>query len=81
MPNSDEERILSIAADVFNVPQNGLTKDSSPRTVAHWDSMQHLNLILSLEQSFGMRFTPEEIMEMDSIGKIVSMVEKKRRVE
>jgi len=35
-----------------------------------WDSVAHLNLVLSLEQAFGQRFSPEEFMQMQNVAAI-----------
>ncbi|MCI0486441.1 MAG: acyl carrier protein, partial [Blastocatellia bacterium] len=50
---------------------------SSNETIKEWDSMQHLNLILALEESFGLEFAPEEIERMLSIEAIASVIEEK----
>jgi len=67
-PNIDQVR--RIVADVFGVPVTGVTADSSPQTIEAWDSMGHLNLILALEQSFGVQFSPEEIGAMTTVREI-----------
>lgn len=38
--------------------------------------MQHLNLVLAVEEKFGVQFEPEDIEQMNSIGAIASLVEK-----
>ncbi len=50
---------------------------SSPDTIAAWDSMQHLNLVLGLEQHFGIAFEPEEIEQMLSVELIADLVAEK----
>ena len=42
-----------------------------------WDSVQHLNLTLALEESFGFQFSPEEMDRMKTIGQIAAIVEAK----
>ena len=71
------ERIRAIAADILKVPAAKITPESSNETIEGWDSVQHLNLVLALEQEFSMQFEPEEIDEMTSIGKIVEVVQTK----
>jgi acyl carrier protein len=39
--------------------------------------MQHLNLVLALEEKFDVHFSPEEIEEMRSLGTIAAMLEVK----
>ena len=49
---------------------------SSPETIENWDSMQHLNLVLAIEEKFGLQLEPEDIEQMKSIGAVAAMVEK-----
>jgi acyl carrier protein len=66
-----------MASDLFATPAERLTPDSSPETIESWDSIQHLNLVLALEEKFGLQLSPEEIEQMNSIGQITKMVETK----
>lgn len=71
------EKIRQIAADIFQVPTNDIAADSSPKTIASWDSIQQLNLVLAIEQEFGIQFQPEELDKIHSIGDVVSLLEAK----
>ena len=51
-------------AQVFDVPNESINNDSSPDTIENWDSVNHMNLVLALEQAFGISFEPDEIIEM-----------------
>jgi acyl carrier protein len=42
--------------------------------VETWDSLQHMNLIASLEQEFGVEFTFEEIVSMQSVAVIKNVL-------
>jgi acyl carrier protein len=68
-----------IAADVFAIPVDQITLNSSPATIENWDSLHHLNLVLAVEGEFGMQFAPEEIEQLLSIEDIVTVLEKKLR--
>jgi acyl carrier protein len=71
------EQVQRIAADLFLVPPAQITADSSPETLEGWDSVQHLNLILSLEQTFQVRIDPEDMDRMQTVGQIAELVESK----
>ena len=71
------DRIQRIAADVFNLPVHRVTPQTSPENVENWDSFQHLNLVLALEQELGVEFPPEEIEQMKDIAAIVRIVQNK----
>jgi acyl carrier protein len=72
------EELRGIAADIFQVGPNRISRQSSPDTIESWDSLQHLNLILALEQRFGLEFEPEEMERMNSIDAILSIIEEKQ---
>ena len=62
------DKVRQTVSDVFGVPLSEITADSSPQSVEAWDSMGHLNLVLALEQSFNVQFSPEEIAAMTSVS-------------
>jgi acyl carrier protein len=71
------EQIRTIASDLFAVAPNRITADSSPENIESWDSIQHLNLVLAIEERFSLQLSPEEIEEMKSIGGTVRLIENK----
>lgn len=71
------EQIRGIASDVFAIPVEHITDDSSPETIEAWDSTQHLNLVLAIEEKFHLQLTPEEMDHMRNIGQITKLVASK----
>lgn len=71
------EQIRAMASDLFGVPVEQITAASSPQTLENWDSIQHLNLVLAVEEKFGVQLSPEEIEEMKSVGETAKLVESK----
>jgi acyl carrier protein len=66
--------VRNIAADVFSVDPRALDARSSPEQIEQWDSVQHLNLVLALEQRYSIQFEPEEMDRMHSLGEIAALV-------
>ena len=79
MSDTTLDRVRQVASDVLGVPAGGLTPASSPETVEAWDSVQHLSIILELEQTFGVHFEPEEMETMKDIGSIAELIDTKQR--
>jgi acyl carrier protein len=71
------ERVRNIASDLFNLPADRITVESSPKNIEAWDSTQHLNLVLALEEQFDFQLSPEEMEQMHSIGDVVKVVDSK----
>ena len=73
------EIVRMTASDIFSVPLAQVRADSSPETIATWDSVQHLTLALALEEKFGIQLSPEEIESMRNIGGVATLIEGKLR--
>jgi len=76
-PGSVESQVKQIVADVLNLPLAQITPQTSPQSVDTWDSVQHLNLVLALEQALGIQFDREEIEKMQSVESITVVVSQK----
>lgn len=71
------ERIRCIAADIFDLPVQQITSGASQDSLEQWDSLQHLNLVLALEEAFQVQFAPDEMAQMLSVDAITSLVQQK----
>jgi acyl carrier protein len=69
------ERIRAIFAAIFSVPAGSVELGTSQKNLPAWDSMGHLNLVLDLEQEFGLSFAPEEVEKMTDVAAIVATIE------
>lgn len=71
-----DERIVSIAQSCFRTGE-ALPADASPATVAGWDSLAHMELILAVERAFSIRFSTAEIMTIETLGGLTELVDRK----
>jgi acyl carrier protein len=78
MTNDVLGQVRQIVADIFNVDPREVTSASSPETIETWDSLQHLNLVVALEQAFEVELVPEEIEQMLSVESIVTLLRAKQ---
>ena len=69
------DELRTLAADIFEVEPDELAEDSSPETVGSWDSVQHLSLILAIEEQYGIQLDPEEIGGAATLGELATIVE------
>ncbi len=69
---SDEitQRVVAIAADVFEESPESLDASSSPDTILRWDSVQHLVLALAVEEDLGIQFGPDDLEQMRTLGAV-----------
>jgi acyl carrier protein len=67
-------RIVEIAADIFECRAADLTSESTPEVVESWDSVAQLNLMMALEDEFGIELLPSDVDRMTSLGAVVELV-------
>ena len=70
-----EKRILNIIANVLDVDINEIELDTAIGDLPEWDSIHHLQIIAELEKEFGIKYTPEELTELEDISDLVSLTE------
>ena len=79
MKTSVLHRVQRTVADLFALPVTDITPETSPDTIETWDSLQHLNLVLAIEQEFGVQFAPEDIAQILCVADIVTLLIEKLR--
>jgi acyl carrier protein len=77
MTPSRRQQIVQIVSDVLNLPVDRIMPSTSPADVEGWDSVQHLNLVLAIEQATGIQLSPEDIEGMQTVGAILDVVERR----
>lgn len=72
-PETRLQTIQKTLSAVLGIEEKAINEDSSPDNLAGWDSVNHLNIIMALEEACGTSFSPEETMEMTSV-KLISLI-------
>jgi acyl carrier protein len=72
--NKTEKRTRKIIGDVLKMDAEEIQADASVRSTPGWDSLNHMNLLLALEDEFDIEFTHEEIATLDSVASLVQAI-------
>ena len=59
-----------VLGKVFGVPARELNDASSNRTVAAWDSLAHMTLIVELESIYGLSLSADDALKMNDLATI-----------
>ena len=73
----DIEAIKSTIATTLEVPVQGLGANSSSQTIEAWDSIGHINVVMALEQRFNVKFTMDEIVQIQNVSTICEVIKSK----
>jgi acyl carrier protein len=72
------QTVCEIAGGVFGVPVSQIDANSSPETIAAWDSTKQIYLVLALEEEFGVALDPGDFEGVTTIGDFARVVDAKR---
>ena len=64
------EKLYNIISKVFSVPISEINDESNPETIESWDSFNGLILIDELENSFNVKFSVSEIIDVKNVKDI-----------
>ena len=71
--------ISSIVSDVLQTPDLEMTEATTASEVTGWDSLTHIQIIIGIEQHYGIRFTSTEVAQLENAGSLVDLVVKYRQ--
>ena len=70
-----EDRLKAVIAAMLDIDPNAIGADTSTDTVPQWDSVRHMNLVIALEEAFGISIPDDEVATMTSYPIIKATVE------
>lgn len=73
VPSRITSELRAIFADIFEHDAE-LSPETSPETVEKWDSLGHIALVRSLEESFNIALSMDEMMELQTVADITNVL-------
>ena len=70
-------RLTKILRDVFDDESLVATPEMTAADVAEWDSVNHITLVVAIEEEFGIKFKTAELEKMKNVGQMVEGIERK----
>ena len=64
------EKLEALLAEVLRLPPSMIRDDLAMKDVESWDSLNHMELVGSVEGAFGVELTFDEIVAMTTVGAI-----------
>ena len=71
------ERLNNVFRDVFDNDEIVVNANTTANDIEDWDSLEHINLIVSVEQEFGMKFNMNEVTTMKNVGDMVNLIKER----
>lgn len=73
-----DNKIKEIMASVFDVEVSSIEDNVAFGRFEKWDSLNHMNLIVALEEEFGVSFNDDEVPELLSFKLIKNVLAEKK---
>lgn len=64
------KQLISLIADVLRVHPASVHPDTGPRTEPKWDSLHHVELMVAIEETFGVELSPDEVVSLLTVRDI-----------
>jgi acyl carrier protein len=71
------EKLNGIFRTVFDNDEINIQPEMTASDVDGWDSLSHVNLILAVEQGFGIKFNQRELMTFKNVGDLLRSIKSK----
>ena len=70
-------KITEILSDLVEDEKLVLSERTAADSVANWDSVNHVKLLIALESDLGIEFDSEEIGSLEAVGGLIDVIENK----
>ena len=74
------EGLNEVFRDVFDDENISVNDKTTAADVNGWDSLEHINLIVAMEEKFNMKFSMGEVTGMKNVGEMVDIILKRGRL-
>ena len=70
-------RLDDIFRDILDDDSITLTPSTTAADIADWDSANHVNIVVSAEMRFGIKFSNAEVEQLKDVGDFIGLIQHK----
>lgn len=71
-------KLNEVFREVFDDDSITVGEETTSADIEDWDSLEHINLIVAVEQCFGIKFNMGEVATMKNVGAMVDIILKRK---
>ena len=71
------EKLTDIFRDILDDDDIVLTPETTAEDIKDWDSANHVNIVVSTEMRFKVRFSSAEVEHLKNVGDFVHLIQRK----
>lgn len=81
MKSMEQEQVLAklneVFCEVFDRDDIKLTRESKVSDLEDWDSLEFVNIIVAVMETFHIKFSIEELKDLENIGALADLIVKR----
>lgn len=70
-------RLNEVFRDVFDDDTINVNENTTSDDIEDWDSLEHINLVVAIENEFAIKFSMGETTELKNVGEMVTLISQK----
>ena len=70
------QNLKQVFKKIFKIDTNKISSKSSSKTIANWDSISHVNLILEIKKKFNIKIKPDDAFKLNNVDAILKYLKK-----
>lgn len=68
------EMLDEVFQDVFDDENIHVTSETTADDIEDWDSLEHINLVVAVENKFNIKFNMSEVVKFKNVGEMVDVI-------
>ncbi len=75
--NEIVSRLTPIFRDVFSDDALVVSEGMTAADVPTWDSLSNINMIIAVENAFGVKFSIKDVRNLKNVGELLELIKRK----
>ena len=71
-----EDKLKEIFLSTFKVDESVFDEELAVGDISQWDSLGQVNLLMAVEEGFGITYNAVDAIEVETIGDLIDLVER-----
>ena len=68
------EKLNTVFRENFDDDEINLTDSTSSEDIEDWDSLEQINLVVAIQDAFGIKFNIDEVNAMKNVGEMADAI-------
>lgn len=75
-----ENKLIEILSIILKEKHDNISINTSSESNAKWDSLNQMNIIVAIEEEFGIEFNDEETITLNSYSLLLDSIKQKLKI-